>query len=127
MSLPLALTGFAVVNGAMIHYFATIAKERVPVDVRPHSAAFGAGGLLGLAGIIAGPSAATLALGIMAASTGGFLLWLISQRRTPDGELIAKIGETLPDLSAPNQDGEQVRIADLRGRRVLLKFYRGHW
>ena len=68
-----------------------------------------------------------IGFGGMAVFFAVFLLWLLGQRRTPDGELIAKIGEVLPELAAPNQSGDMVSLNDLRGRRVLLKFYRGHW
>ena len=32
-------------------------------------------------------------------------------------------GETAPDFSLQNQDGETVRLSDLRGRNVVLYFY----
>jgi peroxiredoxin len=32
-------------------------------------------------------------------------------------------GETAPDFTLRNQDGEKVSLSDLRGRRVLLVFY----
>jgi|SRR5256714_5343650 len=32
-------------------------------------------------------------------------------------------GQTAPDFELPNQDGETVRLRDLRGRRVVLYFY----
>jgi peroxiredoxin len=33
------------------------------------------------------------------------------------------VGETAPDFSLPDQDGEDVSLSDFRGRRVLLIFY----
>ena len=32
-------------------------------------------------------------------------------------------GEQAPDFTLPNQDGEEVRLSDLRGRKVVLYFY----
>ena len=32
-------------------------------------------------------------------------------------------GERAPDFTLPNQDGEEVRLADLRSRSVVLYFY----
>jgi len=32
-------------------------------------------------------------------------------------------GEQAPDFTLPNQDGEDVRLSDLRGRKVVLYFY----
>jgi cytochrome oxidase Cu insertion factor (SCO1/SenC/PrrC family) len=38
-----------------------------------------------------------------------------------------KPGEQAPAFVLKDQDGTEVRLADLRGRRVILMFYRGHW
>ncbi len=32
-------------------------------------------------------------------------------------------GEQAPDFALPNQDGEPVKLSELRGRRVVLYFY----
>jgi thioredoxin-dependent peroxiredoxin len=32
-------------------------------------------------------------------------------------------GQPAPDFELPNQDGEPVRLSDLRGRRIILYFY----
>ncbi|MEY4921951.1 MAG: hypothetical protein RLY17_668 [Pseudomonadota bacterium] len=34
-----------------------------------------------------------------------------------------KAGDTAPKFSLPDQDGEQIRLADLQGQRVLVYFY----
>ena len=34
---------------------------------------------------------------------------------------------TAPDFDLPNQDGRRVRLSDLRGSKVVVTFYRGHW
>ena len=36
---------------------------------------------------------------------------------------MAKIGEIAPDFALPNQDGEIIRLSDLRGQQVLLFAY----
>jgi thioredoxin-dependent peroxiredoxin len=33
------------------------------------------------------------------------------------------IGDTAPDFTLPDADGNEVRLADLRGRRVIVYFY----
>jgi len=32
-----------------------------------------------------------------------------------------------PDFTLTDHDGEPVRLADYRGKKVVLTFYRGHW
>ena len=32
-----------------------------------------------------------------------------------------------PDFELPDHNGQTVRLADFRGRKVVLNFYRGHW
>jgi cytochrome oxidase Cu insertion factor (SCO1/SenC/PrrC family) len=36
-------------------------------------------------------------------------------------------GEAAPDFTLKDQDGHPFHLADLRGTRVLLVFYRGYW
>jgi peroxiredoxin len=36
---------------------------------------------------------------------------------------LISVGEKAPDFSLPNHKGEQVSLADFRGRRVMLAFY----
>lgn len=56
-------------------------------------------------------------------------------RQLPESKGAPRIGETAPDLTLPNQDGESVRLADLIAKAgphgkpgaVLLIFYRGFW
>jgi len=37
------------------------------------------------------------------------------------------IGAPAPDFTAVDQNGRTTRLADFRGRPLLLVFYRGHW
>jgi peroxiredoxin Q/BCP len=36
---------------------------------------------------------------------------------------VIQAGEQAPDFELPDQDGEPVRLSDLRGRQVVLYFY----
>lgn len=36
-------------------------------------------------------------------------------------------GDLAPNFTLESREGERVTLSDLRGRRVLLVFYRGHW
>jgi hypothetical protein len=71
---------------------------------------------------VLGGSAAGLALGLGA-------LFLALQglgrqaRRTP----AVALGRPILDFTAPDAEGHPFALASLRGRPLLLKFFRGHW
>jgi len=127
MTTIFAVIGFVIVNVAMTHYFMTIAKEAVPEDVRPHAVVLALGAVMSATALVVAPSAATIALGVPSLAFAALLLWLFAQRRVPDGALIARVGEPMPEIEAPDQDGNLVRLSDLKGRRVMFKFFRGFW
>ena len=37
------------------------------------------------------------------------------------------VGDTAPDFTLLDRHGEPVTLSDLRGRRIVLVFYRGFW
>ena len=37
------------------------------------------------------------------------------------------VGDVAPDFTLESREGEPVTLSELRGQRVLLVFYRGHW
>ena len=41
---------------------------------------------------------------------------------TPPPPLV-NVGDTAPDFAAPNQEGDTVRLSDLRGKHVVLYFF----
>ncbi len=38
-----------------------------------------------------------------------------------------KVGDQAPDFELQSVSGDMVRLADFRGRPVMLVFYRGSW
>ncbi|TFH22086.1 MAG: hypothetical protein E4H03_09205 [Myxococcales bacterium] len=127
MALTLAVPGLVVVLAAAAHYFATIPKETVPKDVRPHSVVLILGAAMGVAGIVVSATTTTIALGATSVVSAASLLWLFAQRHLPDAELVVAVGDPMPTLEARDQDGRLVRLDDFKGRRVLFKFFRGFW
>ncbi len=111
----------------MTHYFLTINREDVPEDIRPHAWVLAVGVVLSLVAIILNPGGMEWTLGVMSISFGGLLLYLLSLRRLPDGALIARVGEPMPELAAVDHAGNPFDLGDLKGKRVLFKFFRGSW
>jgi hypothetical protein len=58
---------------------------------------------------------------------GALYLGLLALARQSRQAPAVAVGSPLLDFGAPDQDGERFELASLRGRPVLLKFFRGHW
>lgn len=128
----LSAAGMVSVLAGWIGYMATIPKGRVPE--RPTTtfvltlggAAVAVVGV-GLAATEGAWSAATLAPAGVAVLMAAFFAWLFSQRRVPAGDLQVEVGEPLLPFEAKRADGSAFSTAELKGKRVLLKFFRGSW
>jgi cytochrome oxidase Cu insertion factor (SCO1/SenC/PrrC family) len=64
---------------------------------------------------------AVLAVGLIGA---GFILY---KMRLPKPQIASAAGQTAPDFTLIDQAGQPFHLADQRGHRVLLIFYRGYW
>jgi hypothetical protein len=70
----------------------------------------------------------SLALAFSVLLTGLFALYVFvwSYGLPEPGEVTLSLGEA-PDFTLTDQHGEPVTLSALRGRKVVLTFYRGHW
>ena len=127
MGFFIGLSGFLIINGAMLHYLGLIGKEKVPVSLVPHSVIMLLGALSAVVGVALAGTGGTIAVAVLSVALTGGLLYLFSLAPLPDGELIARIGEPLPPLVAPDHDGHSFDVASLKGKRVMVKFFRGSW
>jgi hypothetical protein len=75
--------------------------------------------VLSAAGVII-PAYFSLVMGLL-------FLWLLSQRKTPVGDLKVRVGDTLLPFAAQTSEGARFHTDELAGKRVLLKFFRGGW
>ena len=50
-----------------------------------------------------------------------------AQQRLPAPQIPSAEGQPAPDFTLQDQNGKALRLSSLRGSRVLLVFYRGHW
>jgi len=120
------------VLGSWVAYMATVPSGKVPPKPWGHLAAQAIGGLMavgGLAGALRGGGGliAPALLSGTAVTMSGLFFFLYSQRSTPVGEIRVTVGDRLRPFTATTPDGRRFDSASLEGRRVLLKFFRGHW
>lgn len=52
---------------------------------------------------------------------------LLFDSKLPDAPRAPAIGAAAPDFALPDQSGEIVSSSSLRGRQIVLVFYRGFW
>ena len=136
MNIPAILTatiGFAIVLVSIILYFRTIPRGTVPKKIGGFATKLVIGVALSALGIYLGligeGSAGVLTyipagLGIF---FGGFILWVLPQRKTPLGEIKVAEGDKLPTFTSITSQGVQFDSSELNGKRMLLKFFRGGW
>lgn len=133
LALGISLAGFVIIMGSWIIYFASIPRHQVPV--RPAGsvisqcfgmclAVYAMIGPYQVSGISAVAMYIFAALALM---MGLFFLWLLSQRKTPTGDLKVKVGDQLLPFEAMTSEGEKFHTDALSKKRVLLKFFRGGW
>ena len=134
MLTPVLLTsiGAALSVGGFAAYLSTIPSGKVPVRPLGHLALQGLGALLGVGGMATaiasgGGVVAPAVTGSVALTVSGLFAYLYSQRATPLGNLLVKVGDALRPFTALTPEGTTFDAASLRGRRILLKFFRGQW
>ncbi len=54
----------------------------------------------------------------------GFILY---KMRVPKPQIASAAGQLAPDFTLTDQSDQPFHLADQRGHRVLLIFYRGYW
>jgi hypothetical protein len=123
----LGIVAFLLVAGSMTLWFQRIKSVRIPKDRRGFVATWLFAAALGVYALTADPGwLAGIAAGI--ATFAGLLftaLFFISPQKVGDDAI--RVGESLRDFSARDEDGNEFAMATTAGSPVLLKFFRGHW
>lgn len=127
MGIITGVSGSVIATAATIQYLATIGKERVPVSLVAHSLVLLLAAGVAVVGAALDPSGGSVALGTLTVLVSASMLYIFSLAPLPDGQLIATVGQPLPALVAPDQDGAPFDVASLKGGRVMVKFFRGSW
>lgn len=127
MPISLALLGLGLTFASWGVYMAAIARERVPPRPLGHVAAQVGALAASLVAIVVGPSIATIAAAVLTVPLAALFLFLLSQAPVPDATIRVAVGQPLLAFSAQTSEGASWSTEQLRGRRVLLKFFRGAW
>jgi hypothetical protein len=104
-----------------------IRRVQIPTDRRGFVACWFGGAALGILALTQGAGwVGGIPAGI-AALAGAFfsVLVYISPQEVADNAV--RVGETLRDFTAPDENGDDFSTASVAGKPVLLKFFRGHW
>lgn len=129
----LALASLAIVAGEVVRYMMTIPKGTVPKNPVRSILTLTVGVVVALLALVLGPTGtvssaiAVYVPATLAIMIGGFFLYIFSQRKIPLDTLRIREGEPWIPFEARRWDGELFSTADLAGKRVLLKFFRGQW
>lgn len=132
ITLALSCAGLGTSLAVWVAYLATVPSGKVPARPIAHIAlqlSALAAAIAAIAWTVRGgaPSGLVIALSITAVITSGLFLWLLTQRRTPVGDLRVRVGEKLLPFAAVTSAGVPFHTDAFAGKRVLLKFFRGHW
>ena len=129
----LSVTGLIVVLGSIIVYFSTIPNGKVPEKISGLvlRLCFGIG-LSVLAVVWSYQTTGFFKLAVVAPAVfatlfGSLILWLLSLRKTPIGNLKVKVGDKLLPFEATTSGDVAFHSDALVGKRTLLKFFRGGW
>lgn len=123
----LGFLGAALVGGAGVDWMRRTYQVRLPRNAAGHLVACGLGAACGIAGLVGGAGIGGGVAGAFAALGGFVFLALFAgsgQRRVPPA---VSVGGPVLDLIATDDEGRPFDLARLRGRPVVLKFFRGHW
>jgi hypothetical protein len=125
--LVLALCAFAVAAATIAHYAQQVRAVQVPLHPRAHQALLVTAGLIALAALTRGAGwPAGIASGVVLLIAAAFL-FLTTASRLPRAPATVRVGEPAPLFTTEDADGRPFALAGLRGRPLLLKFFRGHW
>ena len=129
MNPGLALTSLSIVAafGNIAFYYPKMMGNRVALRPRLEQSVMILALLLAGAGFFLQPGILGYVLGGIAIVPAGLFLFATAKSGLDYQQPAMAVGEMAPDFSATKADGTELRLSDLRGSPVLLKFYRGYW
>lgn len=132
-AIGLAVTSLVVIFGAVAYYFSTIPRGKVPVRPIGLITFLSIGIGIAVVALFKGYSGSALSFVVVLVPSGlaiimaAGIFWLLSQRKTPIGDLKVKVGDPLLSFESTTSEGVRFHTNALAGKRTLLKFFRGGW
>ena len=123
----LGILGLAIVLAAGLRWFSLMKQVAIPRNRAAYLAAFTVGGGLGVAAIAQGAGWVVSIAGGFAAFGGFMFLALRAQSAQKPNRPAVEIGGPILAFSAPDENGVDFDLSNLKGKPYLLKFFRGHW
>ncbi len=121
------IVALGIVMGAAAAYWPQVKALRVPLRPVGYQAAMVLGMLLAIMGLVKDPGLLSGMAAALAILAGGSFLFVTLTSRLPDKLPSAGVGQPAPDFTARDADGKNFTLSSLKGRTVLLKFFRGYW
>ena len=113
--------------GAWALWMRRINQVRIPRDRRAFTAACGGGAVLGIAAFVAGTGIVGGIAAVLGILAGGMFVGLRALSRQDAPTPAIAVGGAILDFSALDDSGQVFELSSLRGKPLLLKFFRGHW
>jgi hypothetical protein len=123
----LGILGLAIVLIAGVRWFQLMKQVAIPRNRVPFLGVFAVGGGLGLVAIAQGGGWVGSIAGGVAALLGFAFFALRAQSAQKPNRPAVEIGGPILAFSAPDENGVDFDLSNLKGKPYLLKFFRGHW
>jgi len=133
LAIGASAAGFVAVMVAWGTYLATIPSGKVPARPVGWIILQLTGIAMAVLGVVwsflegGSPGVAVIVPAVLALMMGTTFFYLLTQRKTPIGNLKVKVGDTLLPFEAATSDRVRFHTDSLAGKRTLLKFFRGGW
>ncbi|MBL4632367.1 MAG: hypothetical protein JKY56_00765 [Kofleriaceae bacterium] len=132
IAIGIAVGSLLVTMAVVVTYFSKVAQAKIGNEIGGLVLQLALGLALAAVSIVyalqkGALDAAVIAPATLATMFSSMLLYLLSQRKTPVGDLKVKVGDTLLAFEAKTSDGMRFHTSELADRRILLRFFRGGW
>lgn len=131
IAISFTLLSIIIAAASLVSYFAKLKKNQTPkypiglATALPISIALGAYAVFSSSSSLA-TFVTTVSVSLLTLISA-ILLFFLVQKRTPLGKIKVKIGDNILPFTADDFTGNIFNSEVLKGKRTLLKFYRGSW